>query len=239
MHKAEKSYKPLQLELEKIRNTRYPFLAACGTFMKVYGPRFWFSGLMLLLSIIILSISPYFLKIFLDTISDKSKPDWELFVWAIAIGLSNFLGVNLQQYFFYHSQTVALQLKSALFALLYRKALKLSNRARVKRTNGEIVNLMSIDVQKLSDLCIFIHMGWSGIISIGVAVGMLFYLLGWTMVVGLGILVLTIPLHVLLMQTWQKFRRKNLKLSDSRMRSITEIIQGISIISIQVLFSVV
>lgn len=160
-----------------------------------------------------------------------TKPEWEAYVWACSIALSQFLAVVLMQYHLYHAQIIALQLRSALTAIIYRKALRLSNRSRSQKTNGEIVNLMSIDAQKLSDMMLYIHAGWSGVLQVGVSIGMIFNLLGWPTVAGLGVLVLSIPILFVVIRIWSFFRVKNLKLSDTRLKSITEILQGISIIS--------
>lgn len=229
--KAENCHQALGAEIVKNQNSKHPFWAAIFSFMKVYGLRFWFAGFLLLISIALNSANPTFLRYFLEAIMDPRKPEWHGYVWAATIGVCQFLAVGFMQYFMYNSQIVAVQLKSALYALVYRKAIKLSNRSRVQKTNGEIVNLMSIDVQKLSDLTIFIHLGWAGIIQIGVSIGMLVDLIGWATFVGLGVMVLTIPFFGVLIRFWTKFRIKNLKLSDSRMKIITEILQGISIIS--------
>ena len=43
---------------------------------------------------------------------------------------------------------IAMKVRTALNAAIYRKAVKLSSTARKESTVGEIVNLMSVDVQR-------------------------------------------------------------------------------------------
>lgn len=69
--------------------------------------------------------------------------------------------VLLHQYF--HRCLVAgMRLRAALVTAIYKKALRLSNASRQKSTVGEIVNHMSVDAQRLMDLCGYLHILWSG-----------------------------------------------------------------------------
>ena len=53
---------------------------------------------------------------------------------------------------------------------LYFQALTVSNRARKQYTIGETVNLMSVDAQKLMDVTNFIHLLWSNVLQIALAI---------------------------------------------------------------------
>ncbi len=51
--------------------------------------------------------------------------------------------------YWYRVNLIGLRVRSALSSAIYRKSLRLSNGARKKYTAGEIVNLISVDCQKL------------------------------------------------------------------------------------------
>ncbi len=61
---------------------------------------------------------------------------------------------------------VGLQVKSAMIAAVYQKSFKLSSKARQTSTVGEIVNLQSIDSQRLQDLTTYLNMLWSAPLQI-------------------------------------------------------------------------
>ena len=56
---------------------------------------------------------------------------------------------------------------------LYFQALRLSNASRRTTTVGEIVNLMSVDAQKIHDIFANIHEFWASPISVAVALYMM------------------------------------------------------------------
>lgn len=153
------------------------------------------------------------------------------YVWAGLLAAMQFLTMIFSNASFYHANIVALKLRSALLSAIYDKGLVLSNKAKQMRSNGEVVNLMSLDAQKIGEICQFFHMGWSSAVQIAIALGFLFYLLGWVTFVGIGTMILLSPIQLVVVFLWSKFRETILALSDKRMKIITEVLQGISTIS--------
>ena len=62
---------------------------------------------------------------------------------------------------------VGLNVRTALSSSIYRKSLRLSNRARGTYSAGEIVNLISVDCQKLQDTTVFLAFLWSVPLQVG------------------------------------------------------------------------
>ncbi|KAJ7416042.1 multidrug resistance-associated protein 6 [Willisornis vidua] len=65
-----------------------------------------------------------------------------------------------EQRYMYMCLVLGLRLKTAVTGLVYRKILLMSNASRRAATTGEIVNLVSVDVQKLMDLIIYFNGTW-------------------------------------------------------------------------------
>lgn len=55
---------------------------------------------------------------------------------------------------------VALNLRTALISVIYKKSLTMSASAKKVSTVGEAVNIMSVDVQRFMDLLPYINMVW-------------------------------------------------------------------------------
>ena len=62
-------------------------------------------------------------------------------------------------------------------------------------TVGEIVNLMSVDVQKCQDSCIFINFMWSSPIIIVVAIYFLWQILGPSTLAGIIFMLVVLPIN--------------------------------------------
>lgn len=77
------------------------------------------------------------------------------------------------------------------------KALVLNCKSKGKSTAGELVNLMSVDAQRLMDLITYINCLWSSPLQIGVALFFLYNILGLSVLAGLGVMLLFVPLNML------------------------------------------
>ena len=80
----------------------------------------------------------------------------------------------------------------------FSQALTLSNESRKDTTVGEIVNLMSVDAQRLQDVAGYLWMVWSSPLQIIIAVYMLWGIVGPSVLAGLAIMVLLIPVNGIL-----------------------------------------
>ncbi len=55
---------------------------------------------------------------------------------------------------------IGMDVRTALIDSVYKKSLKMSVAAKKVSTVGEVVNLMSVDVQRIMDLIPYINMIW-------------------------------------------------------------------------------
>jgi len=74
----------------------------------------------------------------------------------------------------------------------------MSNEARKTTTVGEIVNLMSVDSQRLQDATGYLWMIWSSPLQIAIAMALLWNLLGASTLAGLAVMLLLIPVNFVL-----------------------------------------
>ena len=102
-------------------------------------------------------VGPILLKMIIDFLTDPQAATWEgvalvAGIWAAATLQSFFL----QQYF-HRVYLVGQKVMAALNTALYAKALRLAAHERGTTTAGEMVNLLSIDAERLKDLCPYFH----------------------------------------------------------------------------------
>ena len=78
------------------------------------------------------------------------------------------------------------------------KSLLLSNEARKTSTVGEIVNLMSVDAHRFTELALYLNMVWSFPFQICVCLYFLWMVLGPSVLAGVAVMVLMIPINAVI-----------------------------------------
>lgn len=89
---------------------------------------------------------------------------------------------------------------------LLLQALMLNSKARGKSTAGEMVNLMSVDAQRLMELMAYINSLWSSPLQIAGAIYFLYNTLGISVLAGVGVLILIIPVNMLFGSKWHSLQ---------------------------------
>ena len=109
------------------------------------------------------------------------------------------------------------------------QALRLSNKARRTSTVGEIVNLMSVDAQRLMDLMQYFNMIWSAPLQIVLSLVFLYLTMGPSIFAGFGVMVFMIPVNAFLATWSRKLQVKQMALKDSRIKLVNEVLNGIKV----------
>uniref|UniRef100_A0A8B9PQ51 ATP binding cassette subfamily C member 4 n=1 Tax=Apteryx owenii TaxID=8824 RepID=A0A8B9PQ51_APTOW len=110
------------------------------------------------------------------------------------------------------------------------EALRLSNTAMAKTTTGQIVNLLSNDVNKFDQVTIFLHFLWAGPIQ-AVAVTVLLWMeIGPSCLAGMAVLIILLPVQTCIGRLFSSLRSKTAAFTDVRIRTMNEVISGMKII---------
>ncbi|XP_069577159.1 ATP-binding cassette sub-family C member 4-like isoform X2 [Brachyistius frenatus] len=142
-----------------------------------------------------------------------------------AIGLA-----VIHHLYFYHVQRTGMKIRVAMCHMIYKKALRLSSSATGKTTTGQIVNLLSNDVNKFDEVTIFLHFLWVGPLQAAVVTGLLWAEIGPSCLVGMAVILFLMPFQLLFGRFFSKFRMKTAILTDNRIRTMNEVVSGIRII---------
>lgn len=92
-------------------------------------------------------------------------------------------------------QHLGMKVRVACCSLIYRKSLKISRTVFGETTIGQLVNLLSNDVNRFDFAAVFMHSLWLSPLQTCVIIIILCMEVGWTGVVGIIILALVIPLQ--------------------------------------------
>lgn len=91
--------------------------------------------------------------------SEYPEPAYRGVLIAIAMFITAICQTMFLHQYFQRCFSTGMRLRAALVTSIYQKTLVLSNASRQKSTVGEIVNHMSVDAQRLMDLCTYFHIG--------------------------------------------------------------------------------
>jgi len=88
---------------------------------------------------------------------------------------------------------------------------------------------MSVDAQRLTDLCLYLNTMWSAPFQIGLSLYFLWNLLGPSVLAGFGVLILLIPINAVIGSKVHKFQIQQMKNKDLRIKLMNEILSGIKV----------
>jgi len=203
------------------------------TFIKIFGLKWASSGLLMLFSDTCDTLSPVFLELLLNYLSNKEATEHEAYKGWIYIfcifGLQIFSTLTANYYINLSSQ-VGLSVRATLIGIIYRKTLKLSNKSRQIIGDGQIINLISSDTDRLQRLAGSLHYFWCAPIQLIAIVLLLIHSLGYWSLIGFGIFVFVVPFQAVIMKYIIKCRVRTSILTDQRVKKTQEIIGSMRVI---------
>ncbi|KAM9396345.1 ATP-binding cassette sub-family C member 4-like isoform 2-T2 [Salvelinus alpinus] len=202
--------------------------------IKCYWKPYAVLGIFTLVEEVIKVIQPVFLGKLIQYF-EKYDPDnmdtlYEAFGYAAGVCLSTLILAVTHHLYFFHVQRTGMKMRVAMCHMIYKKALCLSSAAMGKTTTGQIVNLLSNDVNKFDEVTIFLHFLWVGPLQAAAVLGLLWVEIGPSCLAGMAVLVILMPTQTMFGRLFSKFRNKTAALTDNRIRTMNEVVSGIRII---------
>ncbi|XP_041372536.1 ATP-binding cassette sub-family C member 4-like [Gigantopelta aegis] len=151
------------------------------------------------------------------------------YIYAVSLGLVGLTQMCNPLYFFIMQRT-ALKMKTAVGSLIYRKVLSLSSQSFYQTTSGQIVNLLSTDVEKFHPAVENIHYLWLSPLVMITCIYLIYQQCGLASLFGFSVIVIFMPLQMINAKLFGHLRSKIGQCSDQRVHMMTEIISGIKVI---------
>ncbi|ODV92295.1 hypothetical protein CANCADRAFT_30494 [Tortispora caseinolytica NRRL Y-17796] len=95
---------------------------------------------------------------------------------------------------------------------------------------GKIINLMSVDAYKVSEICAYLHFFVQAAVTLVVSLTMLYMLLGWSFLGGAAVVVLLFPSSYICSKLFSKAQTHLMSKTDDRIHVTNEVMQSIRII---------
>jgi len=202
--------------------------------IRIFGYKFMIYGFILFIDRVILKTSqPLFiggiLSYFNPDGSNKANLEYA-FICAFGFMFSMLTSIIL-----YHSAQIeilhsAMKVRVACCSIIYRKSLRLSQRAIGDTTNGQVINLLSNDVSRFDKSATFLHYIWISPLQTIMVTHFLWQEIGVSSLLTIVVLCLMVSIQTWLGKTLKQYRMKTAKMTDKRIRLINEIISGIKVI---------
>uniref|UniRef100_A0A0P5T3X6 ABC-type glutathione-S-conjugate transporter n=1 Tax=Daphnia magna TaxID=35525 RepID=A0A0P5T3X6_9CRUS len=199
---------------------------------KTFAPEFLLGSLLKLMQDLLAFVSPQILSLLIGFVEDPTQESWKGYLYAIILTLTAMLQTMILGQYFQRMFVVGMQIRTSIVSSIYRKAIKISNSSRKESTVGEIVNLMSVDAQRLMDLTTYLNMLWSAPLQIALAIYFLYQILGPSVFAGLGVMILLIPVNGVLANATKKLQIQQMKYKDKRVKMMSEILSGIKVLKL-------
>ncbi|CAH0557528.1 unnamed protein product [Brassicogethes aeneus] len=145
------------------------------------------------------------------------------------------LGLNAAQFIYVHNwilimQTLAIQIRTGLSSLIYRKALKLTPSAMANINFGNIVTLITKDVQTFQQSVWIVNDMWINTIQALVTCCLLFFKMGYIAFIGIACMILLIPIQLYIGKLISIMRLTVGAKTDERLQVTQETLSSIKII---------
>ncbi|KAJ3381657.1 hypothetical protein HDU84_004921 [Entophlyctis sp. JEL0112] len=201
--------------------------------MKIIGHAYFPIGVLKAISDIGFSSAPLLLQALVGYIKSSSGQETSITVgllYAFGMFFVSVIASVCFGYFFQRSTKYGMVVRGILTAVVYRKALRLSGRARQEFDAGKITNIISSDLVRIDLFVFFFHLAWSYTLITVYVVGLLISVLRVSALAGIAMLLVTIPLQVHVTRSLVKLRKQNATLTDERVRLTSESLSSIRII---------
>ena len=203
---------------------------------QAYGKPYLMAALFKVVQDCLAFVQPQLLRRLINFVSSYSTDAPEPAIKGVAIAMSMFLVSVLQtavlHQYFQRAFETGMRIKAGVISTIYKKALRLSNEGRVEKSTGDIVNLMSVDTQRLQDLTQFLNTVWSAPLQITLCLLSLYNLMGLSMLGGVVVMMLMIPLNTVIAKVSKKLQLRQMKNKDQRTRLMNEILSNIKSIKL-------
>ncbi|KAJ8755930.1 hypothetical protein K2173_024475 [Erythroxylum novogranatense] len=179
-------------------------------------------------------VGPYLIDDFVNFLTEKEKRSLESgYVLALAFLAAKLVETTAQRQWIFGARQLGLRLRAALINQIYKKGLVLSSQARQNRTSGEIINYMSVDIQRITDLIWYVNTVWMLPIQVSLAIYILKTNLGLGSLAALGATLAVLACNIPITRIQKNYQSKIMEAKDQRMKATSEILRNIKVLKLQ------
>ncbi|XP_062174169.1 putative ABC transporter C family member 15 isoform X2 [Alnus glutinosa] len=179
-------------------------------------------------------VGPYLIEDFVTFLSQKSTRSLESgYLLALAFVGAKIVETIAQKQWVFGARQLGLRLRAALISRIYKKGLVLSSRSRQSCTSGEIINYMSVDIQRITDFVWYLNIVWMLPIQISLAIYILHTTLGLGSLGALAATLTVMACNIPLTRLQKRYQSKIMEAKDNRMKVTSEVLRNLKTLKLQ------
>ncbi|KAK3032480.1 hypothetical protein RJ639_037293 [Escallonia herrerae] len=178
-------------------------------------------------------VGPFLIDTFVQYLNGHREFDNEGYLLVLAFFVAKLVECLAQRHWFFRLQQVGIRARAALVALIYNKGLTLSCQSKQGHTSGEIINLMTVDAERIGDFSWYMHDPWLVLVQVALALVILYKNLGLASIAAFVATVLVMLANVPLGSLQEKYQDKLMKSKDTRMKATSEMLRNMRILKLQ------
>jgi ABC-type multidrug transport system fused ATPase/permease subunit len=124
-------------------------------------------------------------------------------------------------------------MRTAIVLAIHKKSLALHMSEKQRLTSGKVVNLETVDAQRIQDLPNFVHALCFSFIQIIISLYFLWGQLGISCLGGVAVIVLSLPLNHMIAYRMGKLQKEVMTARDERVEMTNEVLKSIKGIKVQ------
>uniref|UniRef100_A0A3B6DMQ7 ABC transporter C family member 13 n=1 Tax=Triticum aestivum TaxID=4565 RepID=A0A3B6DMQ7_WHEAT len=155
------------------------------------------------------------------------------YLLAVAFLSAKVVETIAERQWIFGAQRLGMRLGAALISHIYQKGLRLSCGARQKHSSGEIINYMSVDIQRITEVMWYTNYIWMLPIQLSLAVYVLHLNLGAGAWAGLAATLAIMTCNIPLTRLQKRLQSEIMAAKDNRMKATTEVLRSMKILKLQ------
>lgn len=223
----------LELKCGNVRNVTTINLAKVLFFSTWQG--ILLSGFFALVYTCATYVGPYLIDNLVQYLNDENKSKSEGYILAMMFVAAKLVECFSQRHWMFKFQQVGVRMQSMLVSMIYAKGLTLSCQSKTKEghSSGEIINLMTVDAERIGEFCWYMHDPWTAVLQVALALFILHRSVGVASVAAFAATVVVMLLNHPLASLQEKFQAKLMEFKDKRMKATSEILMNMRILKLQ------
>ncbi|XP_074312621.1 ABC transporter C family member 3-like [Silene latifolia] len=178
-------------------------------------------------------VGPYLIDTFVQYLNGKREIKNEGFLLVSAFCGAKLVECLAHRHWFLRVQVAGVRVKAVLTESIYKKALTLSCLSKQGHSSGEMINIMSVDAERVGHFSWFIHDPWMVILQVALALMILYKSLGLASIASLITTVLLMLVNFPLSTLVKKYQEKLMESKDKRMKATSEVLKNMRILKLQ------
>ncbi|XP_042517058.1 ABC transporter C family member 3-like [Macadamia integrifolia] len=178
-------------------------------------------------------VGPYLIKAFVQYLNSRHQLKYKGYMLVFIFFLSKLIRCLSDRHLSFLLRKMAIKVRVALFAIIYKKGLRLSSQSKQGHTSGENTNLISVDIERTGLFSWYLHDIWIVPLQFILAFLILYKSLGLASLVAFVSTVILLSANVPLGRLQERYQVGLMDSKDRRMKVTSEALRNIKILKLQ------